>query len=125
MISTIPVTTAEVATSPTDAELFPHCMPLRQPAIAIIAPKKTLFVGRKTTLTLKVSQNGQAVKGIRIKIKGAKLAITTKPSNAKGTVKVTVKPTKAGIVTFVPVSTKACSNPRIGVTGVFTPPVTG
>jgi hypothetical protein len=40
-------------------------------------------------------------------------------------VTVTVKPRRAGIVTFVPVSHKGCTNPRIGVTGVFTPPVTG
>src|SRR5205085_1994749 len=103
----------------------PFVPPVKYCTAVGVAPKKTLFVGRKTTLTLKVSQNGQAVKGIRIKIKGAKLAITTAPSNTKGMVKVTVKPTKAGIVTFAPVSTKACSNPRIGVTGVFTPPVTG
>jgi uncharacterized repeat protein (TIGR01451 family) len=103
----------------------PFVPPVKYCTAVSVAPKKTLFVGRKTTLTLKVSQNGQAVKGIRIKITGAKLAITTSPSNAKGMVKVTVKPSKAGIVTFVPVSTTACSNPRIGVTGVFTPPVTG
>ena len=103
----------------------PFVPPVKYCTAIGVAPKKTLFVGRKTTLTLKVSQNGQAVKGIRIKIKGAKLAITTAPSNTKGMVKVTVKPTKAGIVTFAPVSTTACSNPRIGVTGVFTPPVTG
>ena len=30
------------------------------------APKKTLFVGRKTTLTLKVTQNGKAVLNIGI-----------------------------------------------------------
>jgi uncharacterized repeat protein (TIGR01451 family) len=99
--------------------------PVRYCTAVSVAPKKTLFVGRKTTLTLKVTQNGKAVKGIRIKIKGAKLGITTAPSNAKGIVKVTFKPTKAGIVTFAPVSSTSCANPRIGVTGVFTPPVTG
>jgi len=36
-----------------------------------------------------------------------------------------VKPLKAGIVTFVPVATKRCNAPRVGVIGVFTPPVTG
>ena len=66
-----------------------------------------------------------AVKGIRIKIKGSTLNLTTGPSNAQGMVKVRVQPKRAGIVTFVPVSTKGCTNPRIGVTGVFTPPVTG
>jgi uncharacterized repeat protein (TIGR01451 family) len=103
----------------------PFVPPVKYCTAVSVAPKKTLFVGRKTTLTLKVTQNGKAVKGIRIKIKGAKLAITTAPSNAKGIVKVTFKPTRAGIVTFAPVSSTSCANPRIGVTGVFTPPVTG
>jgi len=103
----------------------PFVPPVRYCTAVSVAPKKTLFVGRKTTLTLKVTQNGKAVKGIRIKIKGGKLAITTAPSNAKGIVKVTFKPTRAGIVTIAPVSSTSCANPRIGVTGVFTPPVTG
>ena len=89
-----------------------------------VAPK-TLFVGRKVRLTIKVTQKGKAVKGVRIKIKGSTLNLTTGPSNAKGMVTVKVNPKKAGIITIVPVSHKGCTNPRIGVTGVFTPPVTG
>jgi uncharacterized repeat protein (TIGR01451 family) len=99
--------------------------PVRYCTAVSVSPKKTLFVGRKSTLTLKVTQNARTVKGIRIKVRGASLAITTAPSDAKGLVKVTVKPTKAGIVTFAPVSGTGCANPRIGVAGVFTPPVTG
>jgi uncharacterized repeat protein (TIGR01451 family) len=99
--------------------------PVRYCTAINVAPKRTLFVGRKTTLTLKVTQNGKAVAGIRIRIKGASLSITTGRSNAKGLVKVTVKPKRAGILSFAPVSSKGCANPRLGVTGVFTPPVTG
>jgi uncharacterized repeat protein (TIGR01451 family) len=99
--------------------------PVRYCTAINVAPKRTLFVGRKTTLTLKVTQNGKAVKGIRIRIKGPSLSMTTSRSNAKGLVKVTVKPKRAGIVSFAPVSSKGCANPRLGVTGVFTPPVTG
>jgi uncharacterized repeat protein (TIGR01451 family) len=92
---------------------------------AVTVSPKTLSVGRKNVLTIKVAQNGKAVKGIRIKIKGSTLSLTAGPSNAKGLVKARVQPKRAGIVTFVPVSTKGCSNPRVGVVGVFTPPVTG
>jgi uncharacterized repeat protein (TIGR01451 family) len=99
--------------------------PVRYCTAINVAPKRTLFVGRKTTLTLKVTQNGKAVAGIRIRIKGASLSLTTSRSNAKGLVKVTVKPKRAGILSFAPVSSKGCANPRLGVTGVFTPPVTG
>jgi hypothetical protein len=48
-----------------------------------VAPQ-TLFVGRKTTLTIRISQNGKAVKGIRIKIKGSTLNLTTKASQREG-----------------------------------------
>jgi uncharacterized repeat protein (TIGR01451 family) len=99
--------------------------PVRYCTAINVAPKRTLFVGRKTTLTLKVTQNGKAVAGIRIRIKGASLSLTTSRSNAKGLVYVTVKPKRAGILSFAPVSSKGCANPRLGVTGVFTPPVTG
>jgi hypothetical protein len=99
--------------------------PVRYCTAVSVAPKRTLFVGRKTTLTLKVTQNGKAVKGIRIRIKGPSLSLTTSRSNAKGLVRVTVKPKRAGILSFTPVSSKGCANPRLGVTGVFTPPVTG
>jgi hypothetical protein len=37
----------------------------------------------------------------------------------------TVKLKKAGILVFSPIASKRCNTKRIGVTGVFTPPVTG
>jgi hypothetical protein len=32
---------------------------------------------------------------------------------------------KAGIMIFTPLASKRCNTKRVGVTGVFTPPVTG
>jgi len=93
---------------------------------ALLVHPSQLFVGRKSTLQIKVTQHGKAVKGVKVRISGKGISILAGPSNSSGLVKQSVKPTKAGIVTFVPVgSTKSCSNPRIGITGVFTPPVTG
>ena len=92
---------------------------------AVRVSPKTLFVGRVVVLKMKVAQNGKAVSGIHVKIKGAKLSIVSKASNKAGIVTVRITPKKAGIVTIIPVAKKSCSNPRIGVTGVFTPPVTG
>jgi hypothetical protein len=86
---------------------------------------KTIFAGRTAVLTMRVAQHGKSVAGIRIRIKGATIGILSKPSDAKGMVRTRVQPARAGIVTFVPVAHKSCKNPRIGVTGVFTPPVTG
>jgi len=92
---------------------------------AVNVSPKQLFVGRKNTLTMKLTSHGKAKAGVKVKIKGSTLNLTTKASNARGSVKQTVKPMKAGIVVFQPVATKSCKNPRIGVIGVFTPPVTG
>jgi uncharacterized repeat protein (TIGR01451 family) len=57
--------------------------------------------------------------------KAKKGLIVTKPSTKKGVVTIRVYPMRAGIVTFAPVASKSCANPRVGITGVFTPPVTG
>jgi hypothetical protein len=74
---------------------------------------------------MKLTRHGKAARGVKVRIKGSSLRILTKPSNRKGIVKRTVKPTKPGIVTFRAVGGKRCGAPRIGVIGVFTPPVTG
>jgi hypothetical protein len=93
-------------------------------AVSRVSPKQ-LFVGRKTTLTIHVTRHGKAVKGIRVRIKGPKINARTKPSNAKGVIKRVVKIRKAGVLVFSPIASKRCNTKRVGVTGVFTPPVTG
>jgi uncharacterized repeat protein (TIGR01451 family) len=92
---------------------------------AVAVSPKSLLVGRTNTLTLKVTQHGKAKAGIKVHIQGSTIRLTTKPSNGKGVVKQTVKPMKAGIVIFKPVAVSSCKNARVGVIGVFTPPVTG
>jgi uncharacterized repeat protein (TIGR01451 family) len=92
---------------------------------ALVVSPKQMLVGKTHILTIKVSQHGKAISGVKVRIKGATLSITTSASNSQGVVKRTVKPGRAGIVTFVPVAHKSCKNPRVGVIGVFTPPVTG
>jgi hypothetical protein len=95
-----------------------YCTALR------VSPKQ-LLVGRSHVLTMKLTRHGQAARGVKVSIKGSTLRILTKPSNRKGVVKRAVKPMKPGIVTFRAVGGKHCGTPRIGVIGVFTPPVTG
>jgi uncharacterized repeat protein (TIGR01451 family) len=73
------------------------------------------------TFTYLAKQHKWVVRGSK-KLKGL---IVTTPSAKNGVVKIRVYPQKAGIVTFIPFKTKSCANPRVGVTGVFTPPVTG
>jgi hypothetical protein len=92
---------------------------------AVAVSPRQLFVGKKNTLTMRLTQHGKAAKGVKVRIKGSTISVTTGPSNSKGLVKRQVKPLKAGIVTFTPVASKRCNAPRVGVIGVFTPPVTG
>ncbi|HEU5214155.1 MAG TPA: hypothetical protein VFU30_01305 [Gaiellaceae bacterium] len=93
-------------------------------AVSKVTPKQ-LFVGRKTKLTIQVTKNKKAVKGIHVQIKGPKTNIRTAASNSKGVIKQTLKMKKAGILVFSPIASKKCNTKRVGVTGVFTPPVTG
>jgi uncharacterized repeat protein (TIGR01451 family) len=102
----------------------PFVPPVHYCTAVAVSPKQ-LFVGRKNTLTMKVTQHGKAKPGVKVRVKGSTISLVSRPSNGKGVIKQTVKPMKAGIVVFSPVATQSCKNPRVGVIGVFTPPVTG
>jgi uncharacterized repeat protein (TIGR01451 family) len=93
-------------------------------AVSKVTPKQ-LFVGRKTKLTIHVSKHGQAVKGVHVRIKGPKINMRTKASNSRGVITARIKMKKAGILIFSPIASKRCNTKRVGVTNVFTPPVTG
>jgi uncharacterized repeat protein (TIGR01451 family) len=92
---------------------------------AVAVSPKQLFVGKTNTLKMRLTQHGKAAKGVRVRIKGATILVTTAPSNGHGLVTRKITPKKAGIVTFTPIASKRCNAPRVGVIGVFTPPVTG
>jgi uncharacterized repeat protein (TIGR01451 family) len=99
-------------------------------AVSRVTPKQ-LFVGRKTKLTIHVTQKDsttlkvKAVKGVHVRIKGPKVNIKTGASNSKGVITQKIKMKKAGILIFSPIADKRCNTKRVGVTNVFTPPVTG
>jgi len=80
---------------------------------------------RKTTLTLHVTRHGKAVKGIHVRITRPMTHVRTRASNGKGFVKQALKMKKAGILIFTPITSGNCNTKRVGVTNVFTPPVTG
>jgi uncharacterized repeat protein (TIGR01451 family) len=105
-------------------EVGPFTPPAPCVAVSKVTPKQ-LFVGRKTTVTIHVTQGGNPVKGIHVRITGPKINLRTNASNSKGAIKHTLKMTKAGVLVFTPIASKACNTKRVGVTNVFTPPVTG
>jgi uncharacterized repeat protein (TIGR01451 family) len=93
-------------------------------AVSRVTPSQ-LFVGRKTKLTIHLTKHNKAAAGYRVHIKGPKLNLTTRRSDHKGVISETVKMKKAGILIFTPIASKRCNTRRVGVTNVFTPPVTG
>jgi uncharacterized repeat protein (TIGR01451 family) len=114
--------TATATVQITDVILPPPCV-----AVSRITPGQ-LIVGRKTTLTVFLKQGSKAAAGFRVRIKGAGINVITKRSNAKGVIKRDVKMKKKGVLVFTPLggpNGDSCGGKRIGVRGVFTPPVTG
>jgi uncharacterized repeat protein (TIGR01451 family) len=101
--------------------------PLPCVAVSRITPGQ-LIVGRKTTLTVFLKQGAKAAAGFRVRIKGAGINVVTKRSDSKGVIKRVVKMKKKGVLVFTPLggpNSTSCGGKRIGVRGVFTPPVTG
>jgi uncharacterized protein DUF11 len=105
-----------------DNHLLPPCV-----LISKITPGQ-LVVGRKTTLTIHLTQKHKAAAGFKVRIKGAGINVVTKRSNARGVIKHSLKMKRKGILRFTPIAqgeTAGCGAVRIGVRAPFTPPVTG
>jgi uncharacterized repeat protein (TIGR01451 family) len=92
--------------------------------VALLVKPKELTAGRLNTLHIRVRVNGKAARGVRVRIKGPGIRVLTHPSGRQGNITRTIKPTKAGIVVFRPVASRACKVVRSGVVGANIP-VTG
>ena len=121
--SAVTVTPAP-ATPPTPK---PHPKPHAKPCIAVaVTPRMIKADGKTDTVVVRVTAGGKAVAGAKVMLEGSGIHQSGR-SNAKGIVTFTVNPAKAGILTIsTPETRHACgSSRRIGVAGVFLPPVTG
>jgi uncharacterized repeat protein (TIGR01451 family) len=105
----------------------PKAKPKPKPPVcyALVVRPKSLSVGSTAHLQLRVSANNKGIAGVRVEVKGAGMLKLSGRTNHAGKVTLKVHPRKAGIVLLKPASYKGCANPRIGVVGAFTPPVTG
>ena len=80
--------------------------------------------GHKHALVAKVTRSRNPVKGVKVRFTGAGVSLAAL-TNGKGVASVGIKTTKAGIIRVHITNVKACNTARIGVVGVFQPPVTG
>ncbi len=87
-------------------------------------PKMLKANGKAQRISIKVTQGTKGVAGISVKITGPGISKTVL-SGKGGKVKVTVKPSQPGIIRLAIQGKKACNTQRIGVVGIFEPPVTG
>ena len=89
-----------------------------------VTPKMVQANGERQIVLAKVTRSRNPVQGVAVRFTGTGLAkvVTT---NKQGIARLTLTPSKAGIMLVKITSAKACNSARIGVVGVFEPPVTG
>ena len=91
-----------------------------------VSPQMIKADGKPDKVSVRVTAGPKRIKGVKVTVRGAGIDKTGR-SDAKGLVVLRVNPKKAGIITIAVRETnqKVCGPKRIGVVGVFLPPVAG
>jgi uncharacterized repeat protein (TIGR01451 family) len=85
---------------------------------------RVLTVGKKVKVVATVrDQRGRRMPGVRVDVRGPGIR-QSKRTNRRGTVTFVVNPRSPGIVSFSVAGRRTCAR-RVGVLGVFQPPVSG
>jgi uncharacterized repeat protein (TIGR01451 family) len=91
---------------------------------ALTVTPRTLTVGKKTIVRVRVREAGKPVQGVRVVITGR--GVTKRANtNANGLARFVIMGRSPGILQIRVPAHATCRTQRIGVLGVFTPPVTG
>ncbi len=91
---------------------------------ALRVTPRSLTVGRHTVLRVTVREAGKPVAGVRVVLTGKGLTKRA-TTNASGVARFVITARQPGILQVRVPSHATCTRQRIGVVGVFTPPVTG
>jgi uncharacterized repeat protein (TIGR01451 family) len=91
---------------------------------ALTVTPRTLTVGKHTIVRVRVREAGKPVKGVRVVVTGRGLTKRA-TTNANGIARFVIVGRSPGILQIRVPSHSTCTRQRIGVLGVFTPPVTG
>ncbi|HVD25838.1 MAG TPA: DUF11 domain-containing protein [Gaiellaceae bacterium] len=98
--------------------------PQRAVCDSFTATPKSLTVGKRSMVVVRVTASGKPAKGRLVLVKGAGISKSGR-TNARGLARIVVKPRRAGIVTITVPQKIVCGAKRIGAVGAFQPPVTG
>jgi uncharacterized repeat protein (TIGR01451 family) len=123
---TAPVTPPTPPTPPTPTPK-PKPKPKPKPELCRVlrvTPGMVKANGKHQVVVAKVTKSRTPVGGVAVRFSGNGLAKVVK-TDKQGVARVGYSPRKAGIVLVRITSVKACNSARIGVVGVFEPPVTG
>jgi uncharacterized repeat protein (TIGR01451 family) len=107
----------------------PTVKPGPEPQVCLsltVSPKMIKADGKPDKVTAKVTAGSKRVKGAKVVVNGAGVKKSAK-TNGKGVAVLRINPRKPGLITVTVVETnqKLCGPKRIGVVGVFLPPLTG
>ncbi len=118
--SAVTVTPAPV-TPPT-----PKPKPHPKPCLALnVTPKMIKADGKPDKVVVKVTAGSKAVAGAKVAVHGTGIEMSGR-TGSNGVVVFTVNASKTGLITVsTPETRHSCGSRRIGVAGVFLPPVTG
>ena len=89
-----------------------------------VTPGMVKANGSNTLVVAKVTKSKTPVSGVAVRFTGIGLNKVVK-TDKQGVARIGVTPSKAGIMLVRITNVKACNSARIGVVGVFEPPVTG
>ena len=127
----VPITVTKPPAAKPTAKPAPASKPVAKPKpapemcrVLTIATKLVRANGARHALVAKVTRSRNPVKGVRVRFTGVGISLSAM-TNGKGVATVGIKTTKAGIIQVQVTNVKACNTARIGVVGVFQPPVTG
>jgi uncharacterized repeat protein (TIGR01451 family) len=91
-----------------------------------VSPQMIKADGKPDKVSVKVAAGSKRMRGVKVVVSGAGVR-SSAISNAKGVAVLRINPRKAGIVTITALepNQQVCGTKRIGVLGVFLPPLTG
>ncbi len=124
---TAPVTPPTPAPKPPVAK--PQPKPKPKPVVNVcrvlkVTPGLVKANGKDQPVVARVTRSRTPVAGVAVRFTASGLDRVVR-TNGQGVARVAVRPGKAGILIVRITSVKACNSARIGVVGVFEPPVTG
>ena len=107
----------------------PTVKPEPKPEVCLtltVSPKMIKADGKPDKVTAKVTAGKKRVKGAKVSVTGGGVSKAAR-TNGKGVAVLRINPRKPGIITVTVVESnqKLCGPKRIGVVGVFLPPLTG